>query len=159
MDKTVNAGDDLCKCAELENGNDLSVNYVANVVLFGEDLPRIVFLGLVAQRDTLFLGVYGLDVNFDRIAYVKQLGGSLESAPGQLGNVYETVYGTDVYECAEICKRTNGTGELLICFEGSVEIFDSLLAFCSCNDLDRAYSSLSALLIADLDNLAASCAR
>ena len=52
MDKTINAGNDLCECTERSDGNDLALNIVAFLVLILELDPRIVLVLLVAEGDS-----------------------------------------------------------------------------------------------------------
>ena len=50
MDKSVDAGDDLCERSEAGDGDYLSLDYLAELVVVLEDVPRILGLLLVDKR-------------------------------------------------------------------------------------------------------------
>ena len=53
---------------------------------------------LHAQRDLALLGIEGNDIHVQRIANGDDLGGVLDAAPAQLGNVDHAVHAADIHE-------------------------------------------------------------
>ena len=73
MDKSVDAGDYLCKCAVGGHADDLYLYNIADSVLIAEYLPRIFVSLLVAERDlvlfkinSLYIYIYGV-ANLDNL--------------------------------------------------------------------------------------------
>ena len=81
MDKSVNAVDDLSKCAERSDRNDSSLDILTLLVVSLEDLPGILGILLIGKSYLLGLGVDILDSNVDLIANAYDLGRMLESVP------------------------------------------------------------------------------
>ena len=102
MDKTVDAGDDPCKCAEGGETDDLSLDHAAYGIILPEDLPGIVLVSSVAERDLLILSVESLDVNVNFLTDAEYFGGILDTLPGHLGDMYHTVNAADIDECAVV---------------------------------------------------------
>ena len=84
MDKTINAGNDLCECTERSDGNDLALNIVAFLVLILELDPRIVLVLLVAEGDSSCFLVEILYINLENVANGNDLRGVLD--PVQLSS-------------------------------------------------------------------------
>lgn len=77
MDKTVNAGDDVCECTECCKTNDCSLNNCSLGIVVLEDFPRIVFSILEAERNLLCFLIDILYVNINCIAYINNSLGCL----------------------------------------------------------------------------------
>ena len=101
MDQTVHTVNDLGKCAERHQADDLHACNVTDRILRAEDVPRIALLGLVAERDALLFGVKALDVNRQRLADRDNILRLADVLPGQLGQVNHAVYAA-----TEVNKRT-----------------------------------------------------
>ena len=102
VNQAVHTGHDFGKCAEGHHVDDLHGSNVADLVLIGEDLPGIHFLGLIAKGNALFLGIEVLDKDIDVLAELNHGRGMLDVSPGQLGGMYHTVH------TAKINKSTVG---------------------------------------------------
>ncbi len=100
MNKTVNARHDADESAELGDGNDGSGELGADGNLILQLDPGVVLFLLVAQGDLLVLGIVALDVDFDLIADVDDLGGMLDVVPAQLADVAQAIDAADVNESA-----------------------------------------------------------
>ena len=61
VDKSVNAVNYLCKCAEGHKAYYLNRDNVAYLIVCGEDVPRVSILGLVSERNSLLFCVEFLD--------------------------------------------------------------------------------------------------
>jgi hypothetical protein len=77
VDKSVNAGNNLSKGAEGHQAYNRCLNNIVDLVLVLENLPGVVLIGFVSERDTFFLGVYALDINIDFVAKMEQFAGGL----------------------------------------------------------------------------------
>ena len=84
MDKTVNAGDNLCKCAEGCDAYDSNVNNIAFAVLCNKLVPGVVLFLLAAELNSLLLGVEALYIYRELVADLNDLSGVLDSVPGKL---------------------------------------------------------------------------
>ena len=100
VDQAVHARNDLSKCAEGHELEDLDGRGVADLEVGGEDVPRVVLRTLVAQGDLLVLAVERDDIDVDMVTDVDDLGRMLDAAPGQLGDVDHAVHAADVNKCA-----------------------------------------------------------
>ena len=101
VDQTVHTVNDLGKCAERHQADDLHACNVTDRILRAEDVPRIALLGLVAERDALLFGVKALDVNRQRLADRDNILRLADVLPGQLGQVNHAVHAA-----TEVNKRT-----------------------------------------------------
>ena len=100
MDQTVHAGNDLSKRAEGHQLDDADVGHVADLVGVHEHIPGILGAVLHAERDLVLLGIEGENVHVEMIADRDDLGGILDAAPAQLGDVDHTVHAADIDEHA-----------------------------------------------------------
>ena len=73
VDKSVNSGDNRCKCTEGCETYDLGINNRINGIVTAKDLPGVVLCLLVAERNLLVLLVKALDINLDLLTYGKNL--------------------------------------------------------------------------------------
>ena len=73
MDKTVNAGDNSCECAEIGKADYLSVDNGSLGIVLAKDLPRIVLVFSVAQRNLFLLGIESLYVDIDNVADLQDM--------------------------------------------------------------------------------------
>ena len=87
VDQAVHAGNHLSESAEGHQLNDTNLSGVAHAVLVHEHLPGIHAVVLGAQGDLVLLGVEGDDVHIHGVANLADLGGVLDAAPGQLGDL------------------------------------------------------------------------
>ena len=78
MDKTVNAGDNLCECAEGCDAYDSNVNNIAFVIFSNKLVPGVVLFLLVAQGNSLLLGVEALYIYIELVTYLNDLSGVLD---------------------------------------------------------------------------------
>ena len=81
VDKTVNAGDDVCKCAESSKTNDCSLNNCALGIVVLERISGIVLSVLEAERNLLCFLVDVLYINVNSVANVNNLAGVLDVSP------------------------------------------------------------------------------
>ena len=84
MDKTVNAGDDLCECTERSDAYDSYVNNIAFVIFSNKLVPGVVLFLLAAERYSLLFGVKALYIHIELVADLNDLSGVLDSVPCEL---------------------------------------------------------------------------
>ena len=100
MDQTVHTGNDLSEGAEGHQLDDAHVGNVADLVGVHEHVPGVLGAILDAEGNLALLGIEGDDVHVEVIADGNDLGGVLDAAPAQLGDVNHAVHAADVDEHA-----------------------------------------------------------
>ena len=113
MDQAVHTGHDLGERAEGHQLHDAHVGHIAHVVGSHELIPGIHAAVLHAQRDLVLLGIEGDNVHVQGIPHGDDLGGVLNTAPGQLGDMYHTIHAADVHEHAIAGHGLHGAGVVL----------------------------------------------
>lgn len=151
VDKAVNTRNDLCKCTELCDAYDSSLDNVADLVLLNELGPGVLIGILSGEGNSLLLGIEGLNDNGDLVAFLNDILGVADSVPCQLAGSYQTVNRTDVNEYAVVLDGANLALELLANLNGLPELSSLSVANLSCSLADRADYSVA--LLVDLDNL------
>ena len=101
MDQAVHAVNDLRKRAVGLEPDDLDRCHVANGVLRFENVPGIVRLGLIAERNTLLFGVVALHKYRDLIPNRNDLGRVADVLPGKLRDMNHAVHArTEIHKRA-----------------------------------------------------------
>jgi len=100
VDQAIHTGNDLGKGAEGHQLHDANVGNVAHLIGLHELIPGVAGVILHAQRDLALLGIEGDDIHIQRIADGNDLGGVLDAAPAQLGDMDHAVHTADVHEHA-----------------------------------------------------------
>ncbi len=111
MDETLDVVADLHERAERHELGHTAVGDVADLELLDELLPRIVLGLLEAEGDTLAGKVHIQHLDLDLVAHRDDLGRVIDVAPGELGDVHESVDAAEVHERAEVDDRGDGTGK------------------------------------------------
>ena len=119
MDQAVHAGNHLSESAEGHQLDDTNLSGVAHAVLVHEHLPGIHAVVLSTQRDLVLLSVEGDDIHIHGVANLADLGGVLDAAPGQLGDVDHAVHAADVHEHAVAGHGLHGAGVVLAHLDGA----------------------------------------
>ena len=81
MDKTVDAGDNLCECAECCETNDFCFDNCSFGIVLLKDFPGIVLVFSVAERDLLVFSVKSLDENVNFLTDLHNFCGVLDALP------------------------------------------------------------------------------
>ena len=105
MDKAVDARDNLGKCTEVGDRDDLCIDNLAELIVGLEDVPRILGLLLVDKGDLAVFGVDILDGYFNVVADRDNVGRVLYSRPREVGLSYKAVDPADIDEYAVIGDR------------------------------------------------------
>ena len=151
MDQAVHAGDDLSKGAEGHQLDNLDGGHVAHLELVQEQVPGVGLSGLVAQRNLLLLGVKADDIDVDLVAHLDNLGGVLDAAPAQLGNVHHAVHAADVDEGAVGSEALDDAMVLLVDLDLVPDLLGGSLAGLSGDGTDGAdHSAAGAVDLGDL---------
>ncbi len=93
-----------------------------------ELLPRIVLGLLETEGDALAVEVDVEDLHLDLVAHRDDLGRVVHVAPGELGDVHESVDAAEVDECAEVDDRGHGTRQDHALDELAEDVLTLLLA-------------------------------
>ena len=154
VDQTVRAGDDLGESAEGHHADDSAGNHVADVVLVDEQVPGIGLLGLVSERNALFLTVEALDIHSDGVAHGNNLGGVVDPLPGQLRGMYHTVNATQIDKRAVAGEGLHHAGVLLAFLDVIPNLGFICLALLVLDHTDGSNSAMTLLVeINDLHTL------
>ena len=124
VDQALDAGQDLDEGAEGDDLGDLALDDVALLVLVEDPLPRVLLGLLEAQRDPLAVAVDVEHLDPDRVADREHLGGMVDVAPGELGDVDQAVDALEVDEGAEV----DDVGDLALDHLAGLEAAEDLLA-------------------------------
>ena len=98
MDKTFDAGFDLDECAVVGDENNLSGDLVANLEVGIQVVPRMRGELLETKSNPLLLIVEVENDHLDLLAERDDLLGVVDTAPGEIGDVDETVHSAKVHE-------------------------------------------------------------
>ena len=136
VDQAVHTGDDLCECTEGHELDDLDLDHIANMIVVGEDGPRVGGVGLVAEGDLLLLRIEGDDEHLDGVADLDDLSRVLDVIPAQLGNMDHAVHAADVNECAVGSQGLDNTGVVLADLDLAPDLLLSGLALLGSDGTD-----------------------
>ena len=100
VDETVHARNDLRKGTERRHADHFDGDDVAHFVVFLEDLPRIVLVLAIAERDLVFLLIEPFDEHLHGLADGQHVRGVLHAVPGQFRHVDHAVHAAEVHERA-----------------------------------------------------------
>ena len=100
MDKAFHAGLNLHEGTVIGDEDHFTLNLVTLLEVGIQVIPRMRGKLLVTQGDTLLLGIEFLDDDLDLLVQGNHLFGIVHAAPGQVGNVDETVYTAQVHKYA-----------------------------------------------------------
>src|SRR5581483_5106558 len=102
VDEPLDAGEDLDEGAERDDLRDAPLDDVALGVAVEHLLPRVALRLLEAERDPLAIAVDVEHLDLHRLADLEHLGRVVHVAPGELGDVDQTVHPVEVDEGAEV---------------------------------------------------------
>ena len=102
MDQPFDSRLQFDKRAVVGDVGDAAAELGAGRVFELDALPRIGFELLHAERDALRLGVEADDLNLDVLADIQRLGRMIDAAPGDIGDVQQTVDAAEIDERAVI---------------------------------------------------------
>ena len=151
VDKTLNAGHNLYECTVVGDENDFTLDFVANLEVGIKSLPRMCGKLLETEGDSLLLLVEVEDDDLDLLIESNNLFGIADTAPGEVGDVDETVHAAEVDEYAVVGDILDGTFENLALFKLADDFALLLLEF-SLEESLMGNDDVAELLI-DLDNL------
>ena len=100
--QTLDAGVDLHEGTERDDLRDATLDHVVHLVALDDALPRVGLGLLEAQGDPLAVAVDVEHLDVDLLADLEHLGGVVDVAPGQLGDVDQAVDPVEVHEGAEL---------------------------------------------------------
>ena len=146
MDKSVNAGQDLCKSAEGHELDDGNGGNAAHLVLVGESSPGVGIGVLVAQGDLALLLVEVDDVDINLVAHGEDLGGLVDTSPAKLGHMYHTVDAADVHKSAVAGHGLDNTVVMLAYLDLIPDGLGALTALSLSNAADRSHHTLAGLV-------------
>jgi hypothetical protein len=102
VDQALDAVADLDERAERHELGDTAVDELADLVVGGELLPRILLGGLERQRDALAVEIDLEHLDLDLVADGDDRAGVVDVLPGQLRDVDEAVHAAEVDEGTEV---------------------------------------------------------
>src|SRR5207237_5700726 len=102
VDEPLDARQDLDEGTEGDDLRDGALHDVALLVALQHLLPGVALRLLEAERDPLPLAIDVENLHLDRLAYLQDLGRVVDVAPGELGDVNESVHPVEVDEGAEV---------------------------------------------------------
>ena len=86
------------KCAVIGNVGNFALVDFADLVLVGNGLPRVTFQLLHAETDALVVFVEFDNLNLNRLTDRQNFRRMIDSLPGNVGNVQQTVNAAEVNE-------------------------------------------------------------
>jgi hypothetical protein len=118
---------DLHEGTERHELGDPPVDELADAVVGGELLPRVLLRRLEGEADALLREVDVEDLHLDLVADGHDGAGVVDVLPGQLGHVHEAVHAPEVDEGAEVDDRRDGALADLARLEVGEELLALLL--------------------------------
>ena len=100
MDETFNARSDLDECAVVSDDHHFTLNDVTNLKVRIESIPRMRSELLQAESNTLLVVVEVKDNDLDLFIQLDDLFGMIDTSPGEVSDVDETVNAAEVKEHA-----------------------------------------------------------
>jgi len=107
--QALNAVTQLDECAERHQLGHLALDDRADREVLDELLPRVLGGLLETERDALAGQVDVEHLHVDRVAHLDDLGGVVDVAPRELGDVNQAVDAAQVHEGTEVDDRGDGT--------------------------------------------------
>ena len=102
MDQTFNAGFDFDESAVGHQIDDLTGNQFAFGIFFNDIVPGIAGLLLETEGDTFFVFVDADDGDFEFLTDGEDFAGMVDTAPGDVGDVEQTVNAAEIDEGTEV---------------------------------------------------------
>ena len=124
VDEALDPGQDLDEGAEGDDLGHRALEHVAGAVGADDPLPRVLLGLLEAERDALAVAVDVEDFDPHVVADRDDLGGMVDVAPGELGDVDQAVDPVEVDEGAEV----DDVGDLAFDDLARLEAVEDLLA-------------------------------
>jgi hypothetical protein len=151
MDETLYAGSDFNKCSVFSHDNYAAIDFIADFELFAECVPWMGLELLETKCDALLLVVEVENNDIEFLVELHNLFGMAYAAPGEVGDVNETVYAAKVDENAVGGDVLDGAFEYLTLFEFRDDL--ALLSFELGLDECFVADNDIAVFLVDLDNL------
>src|SRR5512133_3412777 len=117
MDQAFNTRLQLNKGAVFHQADDLALDACLDRVLVGDVDPGIGQCLLDAQRDLAFGTVELQHLGRYRLAGLEDIGRLADAAPGEVGNVQQAVYATQIHKCTVIGNVLDDTFDDLTLFK------------------------------------------
>ncbi len=110
MNQTVNILGNFRKGAKGQDSDNLGLDVVAHLKVFDSLNPGAVLFLFVSQGHFVLFFVESFDIDLKLLAHGYDFGRMLDSVPGKLGYVNQTVNAADIDKSAERCYGFNDTG-------------------------------------------------
>ncbi len=125
--ETLDALAHLDERTERNQLGDPAVDQLADLVIGGELLPRVLLGGLERKADALLAEIDIEHLHLDLVADLDHRAGVVDVLPGELGHVDEPVHATEVDEGAEVHHRRDRAGTNLAGLQVRQEVLTLLL--------------------------------
>src|SRR5690606_19852795 len=122
VDQAFNALFQLSETAVVSEVGDFRFNTGTFRVTLGDLDPRIFTELFQAQRHTIALAVEFQNLNVDLVANIDDFAWMLDTLPRHVGNVQQTIYTAQVYECAVVGQIFNNTFNCLAFLQASQQL-------------------------------------
>ena len=151
VDETLYAGLNLYECAVVSDDHDLTLDDVANLEVGIESIPGMRAELLETESDALLGVVEVEDDDIDLLVELDNLFGMADAAPGEVGNVDESVHSAEVHEYTVRADVLDGSLEYLTLLETADDL--GLLGLELCLDESLVGNDHVAVFLIDLDDL------
>ena len=130
MDKTLNTGSNLYECTVVSDSDDFTLDGITDLKVSIEAIPRMLGELLETESDPLLLLVEIKDDDLDLFIEGNNLLRVIDTTPGKICNMDETVHTAEVDEYAVVGDVLDGSFENLTLFEFGNEFGPLLLLLC-----------------------------
>src|SRR5215469_15487497 len=103
-------------------------HHLAGRIALFNGCPGINLSAFDGESDFLLLFIDTQDLNFDFLAYFQYFTGMIDTAPGELADMYQSVSASQIDECAEVGKIADHAVTNFAWFQLIEKLFASLLA-------------------------------
>ena len=146
MKQCVYAGLQLYECAVVLDLYYFAFDNLSNLIVFVDHAPWLWLILLETQRNLSFFCVHGKNLYVDLLTNAQNFLRVLQLAPGDLGNVKQTINAADVNKRTVICKSHYSTFHYIVYIQVFPDFCNQLILFFIQEQLVREYCSVSSLV-------------